>query len=136
MTVYGGGTLMMNEQWNAELLATYPEIIKEDPPAETPPGEASPGEPSPTEPSPAQKVVSQSWRRARERFDELHGNSIQKTIAARDEKRSLKDLPVVPGCPFVLQKSDTGAYRLMRRNCSLHEHTKGICYTKHGIVQP
>lgn len=131
MTVYGGGTLMMNEQWNAELLATYPEIIKEDPPTETPPGEASP-----TEPSPAQKVVSQSWRRARERFDELHGNSIQKTIAARDEKRTLKDRPVVPGCPFVLQKSDTGAYRLMRRNCSLHEHTKGICYTKHGIVQP
>lgn len=131
VTVYGGGTLMMNEQWNAKLLATYPEIIKEDPPVETPSAEAIP-----TEPTPAQAVVSQSWRRARERFDDLHGNSIQKTIAARDEKRSLKDLPVVPGCPFVLQKSDTGAYRLMRRNCSLHEHVKGICYTKHGIVQP
>ncbi len=131
VTVYGGGTLVMNEQWNAELLATYPEIIKEDPPAETPPAETPPAGTTP-----AQAIVRKSWIRARERFDELHGNSIQKTIAARDEKRTLKDRPVVPGCPFVLQKSETGAYRLMRRNCSLHEHVKGICYTKHGIVQP
>lgn len=140
VTVYGGGTLMMNEQWNAELLSTYPEIIKEDPPVEAPPASSptdpSSTPPSPTEPSPAQKIVSQSWRQARERFDELHGGSIQKTIAAREEKRTLKDRPVVAGCPFVLQKSDTGAYRLMRRNCSLHEHVKGVCYTKHGIVQP
>ncbi len=125
IVVYGGGTLVMDEDWQAGLLATYPEIIKEAPPVEgeTPPAEAA-------------TPVQQAWMRARDRFDALHGDSIQKTIAKRDEKRSLKDRPVVPGCPFILQQSDTGAYRLMRRNCGLHEHAKGICYTKHGIVQP
>jgi hypothetical protein len=113
--VYGGGTLVMDEQWNAGLLATYPEIFKEDPAAA--------------------EGVRQSWIRVRERFDCLHGDGIQKTVAARDEKRTLKDRPVVPGCPFVIQRSETGAYRLMRRNCGLHEHVKGICFTKHGIVQ-
>jgi hypothetical protein len=113
--VYGGGTLVMDEHWNAGLLATYPEIIKEDPPAA--------------------EGVRQAWMRARDRFDTIHGDGIQKTLAARDEKRSLKDRPVVPGCPFVIQRSETGAYRLVRRNCGLHEHVKGICYTKHGLVQ-
>jgi hypothetical protein len=115
-TVYGGGTLVMDEHWNAGLLATYPEIIKEDPPAA--------------------EGVRQAWRRARERFDRIHGSAIQKTVAARDEKRSLNDLPVVPGCPFVIQRSELGAYRLVRRTCSLHEQeSKGIGSTKHGLVQ-
>jgi hypothetical protein len=113
--MFGGGTLVMDKQWNAGVLATYPEIIKEDPPAA--------------------EDVRQAWVRMREQFDRLHGDGIQKTIAARDEKRSLKDRPVVPGCPFVIQRSETGGYRLMRRNCGLHEHVKGICFTKHGIVQ-
>lgn len=114
-TIYGGGTLVMDEQWNAGLLATYPEIFKEYPPAA--------------------EGVHQAWMRARERFDQIHGEGISKTVAARDELRSLKDRPVVPGCPFVIQRSETGAYRLMRRNCGLHEHVKGVGYTKHGIVQ-
>ncbi|MCU0566902.1 MAG: hypothetical protein MUF49_09925 [Oculatellaceae cyanobacterium Prado106] len=115
VVVYGGGTLTMDENWNAGLIATYPELIKADPPAE--------------------EGVKQAWARNREQFDALHGSSITKTLAARNEHRTLKDQPVVPGCPFVLQKMETGAYRLMRRNCNLHDRFNGTALTKHGIVQ-
>jgi hypothetical protein len=115
-TVFGGGTLVMDEHWNAGLLATYPEIIKEDPPAA--------------------EGVRQAWRRSRERFDRIHGSAIQKTVAARDEKRSINDPPVIPGCPFVIQRSELGAYRLVRRTCCLHDQAlKGIGSTQHGLVQ-
>ncbi len=113
--VLGGGTLVMDENWNAVLLATYPEIYKED----------SAGAPG----------TMQAWTRAREKFDRIHGEGIYKTLAARDEKRGLKDRPVIPGCPFVVQHTETGAYRLVRRVCNLHEHIKGVSYTKHGLAQ-
>ncbi|MFH7029069.1 MAG: hypothetical protein ACHBN1_27680 [Heteroscytonema crispum UTEX LB 1556] len=114
-TVFGGGTLVMDENWKAVLLATNPEVFKEDPP-----GSAG---------------TLQAWARAREKFDRIHGESIQKTLAARDEKRSLKDRPVVPGCPYVIQRAETGAYRLVCRCCNLQEHFKGISFTKHGIAR-
>ena len=116
IVVYGGGTLILDENWNAGLLATYPEIIKEDPPAV--------------------EGIKEAWSRARDRFDAVHGSGIQKTLAARDEKRTLNDRPVVAGCPFILQRMETGAYRLVRRNCNYQEHVKGLCFTKHGIVKP
>jgi hypothetical protein len=114
-TVFGGGTLVMDENWKAVLLATNPEVFKEDPP-----GSAG---------------TLQAWARAREKFDRTHGESIQKTLAAKDEKRSLKDRPVVPGCPYVIQRAETGAYRLVCRCCNLQEHFKGISFTKHGIAR-
>jgi hypothetical protein len=114
-TVYGGGTLTLDEDWNAGLLSTYPEIYKED--------------------AAGTEGTKQAWARSRDRFDRIHGGGIQKTLAARDEKRSLSDRPVVAGCPFVIQRMETGAYRLVRRNCNYQEHVKGLCFTKHGIVQ-
>jgi hypothetical protein len=116
IVVYGGGTLILDENWNAGLLATYPEIIKEDPPAA--------------------EGTKLAWSRARDRFDAIHGSGIQTTLAAREEKRTLNDRPVVAGCPFILQRMETGAYRLVRRNCNYQEHVKGLCFTKHGIVKP
>ena len=114
--VNGGGTLILDENWNAGLLATYPEILKEDPPAA--------------------EGTKLAWSRARDRFDAVHGSGIEKTLAARAEKRTLNDRPVVAGCPFILQRMETGAYRLVRRNCNYQEHIKGLCFTKHGIVRP
>lgn len=111
---YGGGTLVMDENWNAVLLATYPELYQEDPPGV--------------------EGTMQAWTRTRENFDRIHGEHIQKTLAARNENRGLKDRPVIPGCPFVVQRSETGAYRLVCRCCNLQEHFKAIAFTKHGIA--
>jgi hypothetical protein len=115
VTTYGGGTLIMDDNWNAGLLATYPELYNDDPPGE--------------------EGIMQAWARARENFDRLHGDNIQKTLAKKDEHRSLKDRPAVPGCPFVIQRAETGGYRLVRRCCNLAEHFKGISFTNHGIAQ-
>ncbi|BAZ14368.1 hypothetical protein NIES4071_62110 [Calothrix sp. NIES-4071] len=113
-TVYGGGTLVMDENWNAVCLAAYPEPVQEDP-AGAEGGKAA-------------------WKRAREQFDKIHGGNIQRTIAAKDENRSLNDRPVVPGCPFVIQSTTTGGYRLVRRCCNLHEHIKGISVSQNGLA--
>ncbi|MBW4602182.1 MAG: hypothetical protein KME29_22070 [Calothrix sp. FI2-JRJ7] len=113
-TVYGGGTLVMDENWNPVCLAAYPEPIQQDP-AGAEGGKAA-------------------WKRVREQFDKIHGGSIQRTLASKDENRSLKDRPVVPGCPFVIQSTSTGGYRLMRRCCNLHEHIKGISVSQNGLA--
>ncbi|MBF2065219.1 MAG: hypothetical protein IGS39_12465 [Calothrix sp. C42_A2020_038] len=112
-TVYGGGTLVMDENWNTICLAAYPEPIQEDP-AGTEGGKTA-------------------WKRAREQFDQIHGASIQRTLASKDENRSIKDRPVVPGCPFIIQ-STTGGYRLIRRCCNLHEHINGVSVTQNGLA--
>lgn len=114
-TVYGGGTLVMDEDWTAINLAAYPEPIQGDPAG--------------------QEGGKQAWKRAREKFDSIHGGSIQRTLAAKDEKRSIKDLPVVPGCPFVIQATSTGGYHLVRRCCNLHEHVRGISVSPNGLAE-
>jgi hypothetical protein len=113
-SVYGGGILVMDEDWNAVLLVTSPEILKADPPE----GEGAVG----------------AWRRARANFEQMHQGAIQKTIAARNEKRGLRDRPVVPGCPFIIQALEAGGYRLTRRCCNLQEHVKGIAFTQNGVA--
>jgi hypothetical protein len=113
-TVYGGGTLVMDENWNAVCLAAYPEPIQQDP-ADAEGGKAA-------------------WKRAREQFDKIHGANIQRTLVAKDENRSIKDRPVVPGCPFVIQSTSTGGYRLVRRYSNLREHIKAISATQHGLA--
>lgn len=113
-TIYGGGTLVMDENWNAVCLAISPEPIIEDPPG------AEGGK--------------AAWKRARENFDKIHGGSIQRTLASKDENRSIKDRPVIPGCPFVIQSTSTGGYRLIRRCCNLHEHIKGISVSQNGLA--
>ncbi|BAZ40671.1 hypothetical protein NIES4101_66320 [Calothrix sp. NIES-4101] len=113
-TVYGGGTLVMDANWDVISLATYPEPMEEDPAGK--------------------EGGKLAWRRVRQQFDNIHGASIQRTLAAKDENRSLKDLPVIPGCPFVIQSASTGGYRLMRRCCNLHEHIKGISVNKNGLA--
>jgi hypothetical protein len=113
-SVYGGGTLIMDEAWNAVLLISSPEILKADPAGS--------------------EGAVQAWKRARALFDQMHQGAIQKTIAARDEKRGLRDRPVVPGCPFIIQALEAGGYRLTRRCCNLQEHVKGIMFTQNGVA--
>lgn len=120
--VYGGGTLVMNEQWESVLLATYPEAQIPEPEDE---GMAIQEGESP----------EQSWTRLRQRFEALHGDHIQRTVKARGTERSCSDRPVVPGCPFVVQKSGSGAYQLVHRRCNWHEHTKSLLSTRHGLIQ-
>jgi hypothetical protein len=112
--VYGGGTLVMDENWQPILLATSPEKLKEDPEG--------------------QEGATKAWQRARAKFDRIHGANIQQTLAAKDEKRSLKDRPVVPGCPFIIQHLETGGYRLARRCCQLQEHVTGISVSRNGLA--
>lgn len=113
-SVYGGGTLVMDAEWNAGLLVTSPEVLEPDP-------DGSAG-------------TMKAWQRTRENFEQLHQTTIQRTIAARDEKRGLCDRPVVPGCPFVIQALEAGGYRLNRRCCNLQEHVNGITFTKNGLA--
>lgn len=114
-STYGGSTLVMDANWNAVVLATYPEIYQED--------------------APGAAGIQQAWSRAREQFDKLHGDNIQKTIAARNENRKVTDRPVVAGCPFIIQHLETGGYRLVRRRCGWADHVKRINATKHGLLQ-
>jgi hypothetical protein len=113
-SVYGGGTLVMDADWNAVLLVTSPEIFKEDPAGS--------------------EGAAIAWQRSRQNFEQLHQGSIQRTIAARNEKRGLRDRPVVPGCPFIIQALEAGGYRLTRRCCNLQEHVKRIMFTKNGLA--
>jgi hypothetical protein len=113
-TVYGGGTLVMDENWKAINLATYPEPMQEDPKGK--------------------EGGKLAWKRVRQQFDKIHGSSIQRTLAAKDENRSIKDHPVIPGCPFVIQSTSTGGYRLVRHLCHLHDHIKGISISKNGLI--
>jgi hypothetical protein len=126
LAVYGGGTLVIDDSWQPILLATNPEAYLEPPPEE------ATGEPI-DEPLPEGAI--EIWMRARHQFEHLHQNNIQRTIAARHEQRSVKDRAVVPGCPFVIQRGETGSYRLVRRCCNLQEHMKGICFSKYGMRQ-
>lgn len=113
-SVYGGGTLVMDEDWNAVLLVTSPEILKEDPAGS--------------------EGAVMAWQRAKMAFDQLHQGNIQRSLAARNDKRGLLDRPVVPGCPFVIQSLEAGGYRLARRCCNLQEHVKGITFTRNGLA--
>ncbi|MGJ3248228.1 MAG: hypothetical protein ACFE0I_19355 [Elainellaceae cyanobacterium] len=113
--VHGGGTLVMDENWKALFLVTYPESLGGD--------------------LMGQEGVMQAWQRTRERFQEVHQDSIQRTVAARHEERTVSDRPVIPGCPFVVQQDSAGAHRLVRRACHLQEHLKGIQFNRYGITQ-
>jgi hypothetical protein len=114
LTFYGGGTLVMDEDWNATLLATFP--IRYVP--REPTGEGGRG----------------GRRGARTELDNAHGAQIQQLLAARQGKADA-DKVSVPGCAFSLERSGLGGYRLVRHRCNLHDRAMGQSLTKHGIVQ-
>jgi hypothetical protein len=113
MTFYGGGTLVMDADWNATLLATFPLRY------------------TPREPSEGGRG---GWHRARTDLDETHGADLQRLLAAR-KGESDGDRISVSGCPFGLERSGLGGYRLVRHRCNLHDRSMGQSMTKHGIVQ-
>jgi hypothetical protein len=113
---YGGGTLVIDEDWNATLLATFPLRFTE--PKEAP-SEGQAGD----------------CRRARADLDHTRGAYIQQLLAARNDQSDVETISV-PGCPFSLQRCGLDSYRLVRHRCNLHDLAVGQTMTKHGIVQP
>jgi hypothetical protein len=110
---FGGGTLVMDEDWNATLLATFPmrfNAVK---------GEGRGGR--------------GGWRGAKADLDESRGADLQQLLAARQDQTG--DTISLPGCPFSLERCSTGGYRLVSHRCNLHDRGMGQSMTKHGIVQ-
>jgi hypothetical protein len=101
--VYGGGTLVMDQNWKARVLSTS--IVRRAGDVDDP------------------MVL---WAQARDRFMRGQHEALQAQLAGRDERRGPMDRPARPGCPVVLARSGAGAYRLVRRACQLREHANGI----------
>jgi len=110
VAMYGGGTLVMDEQWKAKILASYPELRKDDP-------EGNAG-------------TVRAWARTRDRFIRSNRRAIEKNLTERDRPRNLKDPPVVPGCPVLLIAPEVGPYHITRRVCNLREHILNIRYKR------
>jgi hypothetical protein len=106
VSVYGGGTLVMDDQWKANLLVSYPERLNQDPSGNT--------------------GAMRAWARGRERFVRVHKAGIQANLAQRERPKSLHDKPAVPGCSVLLCGSEVGAYRIQRRVCNLKEHVNNL----------
>ncbi|MHA6781446.1 hypothetical protein ACVGOW_10685 [Pseudonocardia saturnea] len=97
LTLSFGGTLVMDEDWKAVLLAAQPQIDEED---------MKSGDP----------VVS-SIIRAVTRAQE----AIQRLVGMDD-------------APFVLTSPETGPPRIVRRDCRLQEHLRGIGTPRQGLA--
>ena len=111
VAMYGGGTLVMNEDWETQLLITSPEARAEEEDGDAPAGESR---------------ALRAWKRARNRFMQHNRSGIRANLAARGQSQSLLNKPVVPGCSMLLRADETGAYRIMRRACNLKEHVNSI----------
>ena len=108
---YGGGTLVMDDKWKAQLLCTSPE--RQDAAADN-------------------AGTLRAIERDRRRFLRANRSAIQPNLADRDRAKTLLDPPVMHGCPLLLMKSPKGAYRLVRRACSYGEHVKNIRFMQFG----
>jgi hypothetical protein len=113
ITFYGGGTLVMDDDWNSTLLATFPMRFK---------------------PREGEGRDRGGWDRARTDLDESRGAYLQQLLAARKEQTG--DRVSLPDCPFSLDRASTGGYHLVAHRCNLHDRGMGQSMTKHGIVQP
>jgi hypothetical protein len=110
VSVFNGGTLVLDDSWNDVLLATDPPAFAEDLDAEDP--------------------AQSAFRRAVSRFQETHRSvlaSLQqpRTGSARSAAgdRVLLDRP---GCPFAVKAVGGGALRFVRRQCDIAEHLRAV----------
>jgi hypothetical protein len=109
ISLFNGGTLVLDEQWNAVLLVTDPPATTEDLGAEDP--------------------TLRGLRRAMSRFQAMHTSALQSLRstkldgAARTGDRVLFD---EPGCPFVVRAVGGGAVRFVRRRCDIAEHLRAL----------
>jgi hypothetical protein len=110
VSVFNGGTLVLDGSWNDVLLVTDPPASADDLVAEDPAGSA--------------------FRRAVGRFQETHRSALQSLRAPRTDPagsaagdRVLFDRP---GCPFAVKAVGGGALRFVRRRCDIAEHLRAV----------
>ncbi|TFV77528.1 hypothetical protein E4P39_06015 [Blastococcus sp. CT_GayMR19] len=110
VSVFSGGTLVLDDCWNDVLLATDPPAFVEDLEAENP--------------------ADSAFRRAVGRFRETHRSVLQSLQQPRTDSagsaagdRVLLDRP---GCPFAVKAVGGGALRFVRRRCDIAEHLRAV----------
>jgi hypothetical protein len=107
VSLFNGGTVVLDAEWNAVLLVTDPPVIDEDLAAEDP--------------------AQSAFRRAVNRFQQTHRSTLQTLGSARPYSatgdRVLLDRP---GCPFAVKAVGHGALRFVRRRCDIAEHLRAI----------
>ena len=107
VSVFNGGTVVLDAEWNAVLLVTDPPAREEDLEAEDP--------------------AQSAFHRAVNRFQETHRSSLPSLGSAKPYSdtgdRILVDRP---GCPFAVKAVGHGALRFVRRRCEIAEHLRAI----------
>jgi len=109
IAVSNGGTLVLDENWNDQLLFTDPPVTTEDLGAEDP--------------------TAQGLTRAMDRFQQMHRSALQSLRTTRLDVTGPAGDRVVfdrPGCPFVVRSVGGGAVRFVRRRCNIAEHLRAL----------
>ena len=118
ISLFFGGTLVMDENWNDVLLVTDPPVTAEEAGAEDP--------------------ALAAFRAAVERFRTTHRATLQSlrvgTVrsAEHDGARVVVDRP---GCPFVVKAVGDGAVRFVRRRCDFADHLRSVSTSSAGGAQ-
>lgn len=118
VSLFFGGTLVMDENWDDVLLVTDPPVTAEEAGAEDP--------------------ALAALRAAVERFRTTHRAALQSLQAGalrpaeRDGARVVVDRP---GCPFVVQAVGDGAVRFVRRRCDFADHLRAVGTSSAGGTQ-
>jgi Thermolysin metallopeptidase, catalytic domain len=109
VSVFNGGTLVLDDGWTDVLLATDPPASSDDLAAEDPGRSA--------------------FQRAVTRFHETHHSAVQSLRASTwDSTGPVEDRVLYdkPGCAFALKAVGGGALRFVRRRCNVAEHLRAV----------
>ncbi|MBB3084082.1 hypothetical protein [Geodermatophilus sabuli] len=109
VSLFNGGTLVLDDGWNDVLLVTDPPAYSEDLGAD----------------SPAQSA----FRRAVSRFQQTHRSALETLRAPRTDAPGSAGVRVLhdrPGCPFAVKAVGGGALRFVRRRCDIAEHLRAV----------
>jgi hypothetical protein len=107
ISLFNGGTLVLDAQWKAVLLVTDPPLVTEDV------GDEDPAE--------------SAFRRAVDRFQQMHLSGLR-SLESPGPGSATGDRVLVdrPGCPFTVKAVGNGALRFVRRRCEIAEHLRAI----------
>jgi hypothetical protein len=109
VSLFNGGTLVLDDCWNDVLLVTDPPAYSEDLGAENP--------------------AQSAFRRAVSRFQQTHRSALESLRTPRsDSVGSAGDRVLLdrPGCPFAVKAVGGGALRFVRRRCDIAEHLRAV----------
>jgi len=109
IALFNGGTLVLDDQWNDQLLVTDPPVTTEDLGSDDP--------------------TQRGLLRSMERFQEMHRSALQSLRRTRLDGAAGSGERVVfdqPGCPFVVKAVGGGAVRFVRRRCDFAEHLRAV----------